>query len=59
LVYINDFSIGIHAASGYVSEIKLKLNSPKDDELKIKNYKTKFEDLFSTITASSEAMRNN
>ena len=59
LVYINDFSVGIHAASGYVSEIKLKLNSPKDDELKIKNYKTKFEDLFSTITASSEAIRNN
>ena len=59
LVYINDYSIGIHAASGYVSKIKLKLNSPQDDELEIKNYKTKFEDLFSTITASSEAMRNN
>ena len=59
LVYINDYSIGIHAASGYVSKIKLKLNAPQDDELEIKNYKTKFEDLFSTITASSEAMRNN
>jgi hypothetical protein len=45
--------------SGYVSKIKLKLNAPQDDELEIKNYKTKFEDLFSTITASSEAMRNN
>ena len=59
LVYINDYSIGIHVASGYVSKIKLKLNAPQDDELEIKNYKTKFEDLFSTITASSEAMRNN
>lgn len=59
LIYINDFSVGIHAASGYISKIKLKLNSPQEDELEVKNYKTKFEDLFSTITASSEAMRNN
>ena len=59
LVYINDYSMGIHAASGYVSEITLCLDKAQDDEVKIKNYKTKFEDLFSTITASSEAMRNN
>ena len=59
LVYINDFSIGIHAASGYVSSITLHLDKIQEDEVQIKNYKTKFEDLFSTITASSEAMRNN
>lgn len=59
LVYINDYSMGVHAASGYVSEITLRLDKAQDDEVKIKNYKTKFEDLFSTITASSEAMRNN
>ena len=59
LVYINDFSIGIHAASGYVSGITLHLDKVQEDEVQIKNYKTKFEDLFSTITASSEAMRNN
>lgn len=59
LVYINDFSIGIHTASGYISGIKLKLNNPQDDQIEIKNYKTKFEDLFSTITASSEAIKNN
>ena len=59
LVYINDFTIGIHAASGYVSSITLHLDKIQEDEVQIKNYKTKFEDLFSTITASSEAMRNN
>lgn len=59
LCYINDHSLGIRAASGYISSIKYKLDKPQDDTLTIKNYKTKFEDLFSTITASSEAMRNN
>lgn len=59
LVYINDHALGVHAATGYISGIKLKLDKPQDDELTIQNYKTKFEDLFSTITASSEAMKNN
>lgn len=59
LVYINDHSLGIHAASGYISGVKYALDKPQDDELTIQNYKTKFEDLFSTITASSEAMKNN
>lgn len=59
LVYINDYSLGIHAATGYVSSIKYALDNPQDDEITIQNYKTKFEDLFSTITASSEAIKNN
>lgn len=59
LVYINDHALGVHAATGYVSGMKLALDKPQDDELTIQNYKTKFEDLFSTITASSEAMKNN
>lgn len=59
LVYVSDYSIGIHAASGYVSGITLRLDKAQEDKIQIKNYKTKFEDLFSTITASSEAMRNN
>ena len=59
LAYINDYSLGIHAATGYVSSIKYALDKPQDDEITIQNYKTKFEDLFSTITASSEAMKNN
>ena len=59
LVYINDSGLGIHAATGYVSEITYSLQSPKDDDVKIQNYKTKFEDLFSTIAATNEAMRTN
>ena len=59
LVYINDSGLGIHAATGYISEITYSLQSPKDDDVKIQNYKTKFEDLFSTIAATNEAMRTN
>lgn len=59
LVYISDYSLGIHAATGYISGITLSLAKPQEDSLTIQNYKTKFEDLFSTITASSEAMKNN
>ena len=59
LVYINDHALGVHAATGYINEIKYNLDEPQSDEVTVQNYKTKFEDLFSTITASSEAMKNN
>ena len=59
LVYINDYSLGMHHVSGYIDTISLALDQPSKDEITIKNYKTKFEDLFGTITATSEAMRNN
>ena len=59
LGYINDSLLGVNAAKGYISGITLVLDSPKDDEIEIQNYKTKFEDLFATITASSEAMKSN
>lgn len=59
LAYINDYSLSIYQATGYVSGISLALDDPKEDSLTIQNYKTKFEDLFSSITASSEAMRVN
>ena len=59
LAYINDYSLSIFKATGYISGITLALHDPSQDELTIQNYKTKFEDLFSTITASSEAMRVN
>lgn len=59
LVFINDYLMGVSAATGYISGVTYKLSNPQDDEIEVKNYKTKFEDLFSTITASSEAMRNN
>lgn len=59
LAYISDPVLGVRAASGYVSEITFDLSSPQKDSIKIANYKTKFEDLFHTITVSSEAMKNN
>lgn len=59
LGYINDSALGVKAAKGYISQITLVLDNPKDDGIQIQNYKTKFEDLFSTITASSEAMKSN
>ena len=59
LVYINDYSLSIYQATGYVSGFELALDDPKEDSITIQNYKTKFEDLFSTITASSEAMKVN
>lgn len=59
LAYINDHLLGVHAASGYVDEIEYDLSMPKNDRISIKNYKTKFEDLFSTISAQSEAMKVN
>ena len=59
LAYINDYSLSIFKATGYISGITLALDDPSQDELTIQNYTTKFEDLFSTITASSEAMRVN
>jgi len=35
----------------------MDLDNPDNDVIGIKNYKTKFEDLFSTITAETEEMK--
>lgn len=59
LARINDRLLGAHRMQGYVSGITYKLDEPQSDSLTLQNYKTKFEDLFGVITASSEAMRNN
>ena len=59
MLYINDHSLGVHAATGYVNKIEYALDQPQEDGIEVQNYKTKFEDLFSTITAQSEAMKTN
>ena len=59
LVYINDFELGAQGITGYITKFTLKLDKPSEDSLSIQNYKTKFEDLFETITAQSEAMKQN
>ena len=57
LVHINDPELKFENVQGYISEVQLKLDKPWEDTYIIKNYKTKFEDLFSTIVAQTEAMQ--
>lgn len=59
LVYINDYNVDAIKEYGYVSEISYVLDTPSKDSIKISNYETKFEDLFSSISAQSEAMKQN
>ena len=59
IVSINDSELKFENVQGYISELELSLDSPWEDKLTIKNYKTKFEDLFSTIVASTEQMKSN
>lgn len=59
LVRINDQDLKLNNTKGYISEITLDLDNPDQDSYNIKNYKTKFEDLFSTITAQTEEMKKN
>ena len=59
IVSINDIELKFEDVQGYISELDLDLDNPWEDEVTIQNYKTKFEDLFSTIVASSEQMKTN
>ena len=57
IVQINDNDLQLEDVNGYISSITLKLDKPWEDTVEIKNYQTKFEDLFSTIVAQTEAMK--
>ena len=59
LCRIEDTQLKFHNVMGYISEIKMSLDKPWEDDITIKNYKTRFEDLFSRIVASSEQMKLN
>lgn len=59
LANINDSELKLRNVQGYISEIVLNLDQPWLDEFIVQNYKTKFEDLFSRIVASTETMRQN
>ena len=59
LAHINDIELKFEDVRGYISEVELNLDKPWEDKYTIKNYKTKFEDLFSTIVAQTEAMKKN
>ena len=58
IVHINDNDLKLENVSGYISTVTLKLDKPWEDTVEIKNYETKFEDLFSTIVAQTEAMKS-
>ena len=59
IIGINDTELKFEDVQGYISELELDLDKYWEDKVTIKNYKTKFEDLFSTIVASSEQMKTN
>ena len=59
LVHINDVELKFENVQGYISEINLNLDKPWEDTYTIKNYKTKFEDLFSSIVAQTQSMQRN
>ena len=53
VAHINDPELKFENVMGYISGIELKLDTPWEDSIEIKNYKTKFEDLFTSIVAST------
>ena len=59
LAHINDAELKFQNVMGYISAVELNLDKPWEDTITIKNYKTKFEDLFSTIVAQTEEMKKN
>lgn len=59
IAHINDAELKFQNTMGYISQVSLNLDKPWEDEVEVKNYKTKFEDLFSTILASTEEMKKN
>ena len=59
ITHINDYELKFKYVQGYISELNLDLDQPWEDDIVINNYKTKFEDLFTTIVAQTEQMKKN
>lgn len=59
LVMINDAQLKLVNTFGYISKLELDLDFPDKDQIEVKNYKSKFEDLFSSIVASTESLKAN
>ena len=57
IVHINDPELKFRNVQGYISKVVLDLDRPWEDSIESKNYKTKFEDLFTKIIASTEQMK--
>lgn len=58
LAHINDTDLKFENVMGYISDLELDLDKPWEDQIEIKNYKSKFEDIFSSIVAQTEAMKS-
>lgn len=58
LVHINDNDLKFKNVRGYISKVTLDLDKPWEDKYEIKNYRNKFEDLFSSIIAQTAAMKS-
>ena len=54
IVRINDYQLSFRGVKGIVKDITLVLDEPQNNTFTIQNYKTRFEDLFGRIVASSE-----
>lgn len=59
IVDINDTQLKFENVQGYITKLDLDLDNPWEDSIEVKNYKTKFEDLFTSIVASTEDMKRN
>lgn len=59
IVMINDTDLKLQDTFGYISQVELDLDHQEKDTVEVKNYKTKFEDLFSKIVAETEEMHKN
>ena len=57
IIMINDIDLKFENVFGYISQLDLDLDQPQNDTIEVKNYTTKFEDLFSTIVAQTEDMK--
>ena len=59
IVNINDIDLKFDNVQGYISGLTINLDNPFNDKIEIKNYRNKFEDLFSSIVAQTESMKKN
>lgn len=54
--YCRDGSMRPYHEEVIVSEVKINLDSPESNQLKIQNYKTQFDDLFQRVAASTQTV---
>lgn len=56
-ILINDKELHLTNEYGFLSEINYDLDNPENNELTISNYKSRFDDLFQRIAATSQEVR--